>query len=307
MITWTLGVLGLMLLLFVLLSPLESLQWWVDRGEREVRRTFELEPPTATARTDADHYIVYLSGVGTIGGDALSRREEAWLDSLRDALPEARIIGDVFPYAVDNRGLLQRATVWLWSRLVRWRRGRWAWLIPALIEVRNIAQVLVYADPRYGPTYNVGLAQEIWRSLQRHGYVPGRGTPVTLVGFSGGAQVALGAGGLLAGLGVPISLVAVGGIFGDDPGLDRVRRVWQLTGTRDRLHHLGLIAFPGRWPTAPFSHWGRAKRDGRVTRLVIGDMAHTGADGYLGRRATGPDGRSHAETTRDAVVRIVRG
>lgn len=276
-------------------------------GEREVRQTFELEPPGNPPPAAAEHFLVYLSGVGTIGGDALSRREEAWLDSLRDALPEALVIGDVFPYAVDNRGLLQRATVWLWGRLERWRRGRWARLLPALIEIRNIAQVLVSADPRYGPTYNIGLAQEIWRSLQRHGYVPGGTTPVTLIGFSGGAQVALGAGGLLAGLGVPVSLIAVGGIFGDDPGLERLRRVWLLTGTRDRLQRLGVVAFPGRWPTAPLSHWGRAKREGRITRLVIGDMAHTGADGYLGRRASGSDGRSHAEATRDAVVRIIRG
>lgn len=306
MIAWTLAILGLLVVLFVLLSPLESLQWWVDRGEEEVRQTFELVPQEATVPTQAGHYVVYLSGVGTIGGDQLSRRESAWLASLAEVLPGSRIVSDVFPYAVDNRGLLQRATVWLWSRLHRWKRKGQALFLPMLIELRNVAQVLVSADPRYGPTYNIGLAQEIWRALQRQGYVPGSGTPVTLVGFSGGAQVALGSGWFLAGLGVPVSMISVGGIFGDDPGLDRVQHMWHLRGARDRLHLIGNIAFPGRWPTAPFSPWARAKRDGRVTKLQIGPMQHAGAGGYMGRRAIADGGRSHAEITRDAVARIIR-
>lgn len=306
MIWWILGIILLLLLLFVLLSPLESLSWWVEKGELEVRETFrEVEAPYV-ASDPGKHYLVYLSGVGTIGGDSLSKREEAWLQTLRDALPQSRVIGDVFPYSVDNRGLLQRATVWAWARLDRWRRKGRVALLPFLIEIRNIAQVLVSADPRYGPTYNVGLAQEIWRALQREGYQPGSGVPVTLIGFSGGAQVALGAGWYLAGLGVPTSLISLGGIFGDDPGLDRMQRIWHLTGSKDRLHHIGDIAFPGRWPTAPLSSWGRAKRQGRVINLRIGTMHHAGADGYLGRRSFSPDGRSHFQASADAVVAIIR-
>ena len=36
MIAWILGTLAIAALVFVLLSPLESLRWWADRGEREV-------------------------------------------------------------------------------------------------------------------------------------------------------------------------------------------------------------------------------------------------------------------------------
>src|SRR5699024_1791582 len=194
-ISWVFGILVLLLLLFVLLSPLESLRWWADKGEHEVKETFTRVPPdpAVTDATPARRFIVYLSGVGTIGGDQVSGREEAWLESLRAALPDVHVVSDVFPYAVDNRGLLQRTTVWLWSRLDRWRR-RSVRVVPWLINLRNIAQVLVSADPRYGPTHNIGLAQEVWRSLQRHGYLPGSGTPVTLIGFSGGGQMALGCG-----------------------------------------------------------------------------------------------------------------
>lgn len=306
MIAWTLGILGLLVFLFVLLSPLESLRWWADRGEKEVRHTFELVEPDDPPDDTFEYYVVYLSGVGTIGGDDLSRRELAWLDSIREALPEAQVIGDVFPYAVDNRGLLQRATEWAWSRLDRLRRRTSLALLPWLIEIRNVAQVLVSADPRYGPTYNIGLAQELWRSLQRHGYTPGSGKPVYLIGFSGGAQVALGASWFLTSLRIPITLISVGGIYGDDPGLDRIDHVWHLCGSKDRLQHLGTIAFPGRWFTAPLSHYGRAKRDGRITKLRIGHMHHAGAQGYMGRRAVDDRGRSHAEVSRDAVVDIIR-
>lgn len=306
MIGWTLGILFLLLLLFVLLSPLESLRWWADRGEREVRQTFELLPPEADAEDPAGRYVVYLSGVGVVGGDRLSAREEAWLEALREDLPEVRVVSDVFPYAVDNRGLLQRTTVWLWSRLDRWRRAGSIKFVPLLINIRNIAKVLVSADPRYGPTLNIGLAQEIWWSLQRHGYVPGTNTPVTIVGFSGGGQMALGAGWFLSGLGVPVSVISVGGIFGDDPGLDRISHLWHLRGGKDHIQHLGTIAFPGRWATAPLSPWGRATREGRITTRVIGPMKHDGPRGYFGRRAFGADGRNHSDLTRAAVSDIIR-
>ena len=306
MIAWMLLTVVVLVVSFVLLSPLESLTWWTRRGEREVRETFALVRPGQTVAPSAAHYVVYLSGVGTVGGE-LSRRERAWIDRLRERVPDVRVVDDVFPYAVNNRGLLQRTTAWLWSTLDGWRRGRWPLLLPLLIELRNIAQVLVSADPRYGPTFNIGLAQEIWRSLQRQGYAPGSGVRVTLIGFSGGAQMALGAGWFLDRLGVPVALVSVGGIFGDDPGLDRMGHVWHLVGSRDRLRHLGTVAFPGRWPTAPLSPYGRARRDGRLTEHVVGTMHHAGAAGYLGRRHFGPDGRSNAETTLDAVVALLEG
>ncbi|MFT3886820.1 MAG: hypothetical protein QM713_01465 [Arachnia sp.] len=306
MIQWVFGILAVALLVFVLLSPLESLRWWADRGEREVRDTFELLPGEARATTDSHRFLVYLSGVGVLGGDGLSGREIAWLDAVAAETPDVTIVADVFPYSVDNSGLLQRATVWLWGALDRARQRRFSGPLHLLINLRNILQVLVSSDPRYGPTQSIGLAQEIWRSLQRHGYEPGSGDPVYLVGFSGGAQMALGAGWFLGGIGVPVSLISIGGVFGDDPGLDHMGHVWHLVGSRDRMNRLGDVVFPGRWPTAPLSTWGRAKREGRVTRRVIGPMQHDGARAYFGRRAIAPDGRTHAEITRDAVVAILR-
>ncbi len=291
--------------LFVLLSPLESLDWWASRGERQVR---DMLGHGLVARPDgprpAAHYMVYLSGVGTLGGE-LSRREQAFLDALEERLPNSRVVGDIFPYSVENLALMQRTTAWIWGFLERMREVHFPRLLPMLINLRNIAQVLVSADPRYGPTFNVGLAREIAEALVRQGYRPGSGQPITLLGFSGGAQMAVGAAWFLDKLGIPVDVISLGGIFGDDPGLDRVRRLTHLTGEADRAHWLGVIAFPGRWPTAPLSYYGRAKRQGRIVRRSIGPITHGGERGYLARRAHVPDGRSHAEVTLDAVVQAI--
>lgn len=295
----------LVVVLFVLLSPLESLNWWADRGEREVAHTMEQLALEPSSEASSEHYLVYLSGVGTLGGE-LSRREQAWLDELGRRMPGVRIVDDVFPYAVNNQGLLQRTTAWLWGALDKLRRGRFPLMLPMLINLRNVAQVLVSADPRYGPTFNIGLAQEIWRSLQRKGYVRGSGVPVTLIGFSGGAQMALGAGWFLDRFGIPVNLISIGGIFGDDPGLDKMQHVWHLTGTGDRLHYIGNVAFPGRWVTAPLSPYGRIRRSDRFEHRTIGPMEHAGAKGYLGRREHGPDGRSYAQITTDEICGIIQ-
>ncbi|MEZ5086078.1 MAG: hypothetical protein R2722_07450 [Tessaracoccus sp.] len=303
--SWILTTIVLVVVGFVLVSPLESLRWWSNKGQQEVRSSFEILPPTSPSDTAVTRFAVYLSGIGVIAGDELSGREEAFLRSLERDVPGLLVVDDVFPYAVDNRGLTQRATMWLWRRLDRMRR-RWAFNpLPFLIQLRNVSHVLVSADRRYGPTHSIGLAQEIWRSLQRHGYRPGSGVPVTIIGYSGGGQMGLGAGWFLAGLGIPVSLISIGGVFGDDPGLDRMDHVWDFYGSKDKTRWLGPIAFPGRWPTAPLSRWGRAKHEGRVSQRVIGAMKHDGPDAYFGRRGTGADGRSHADVTREAVLDVL--
>ncbi len=67
--------LGLVVFLIVaLLSPFESMKWWAgwtEHGldpepEPETLASFELLPG---ARTDADHHVVYLTGIGGFGGD----------------------------------------------------------------------------------------------------------------------------------------------------------------------------------------------------------------------------------------------
>ena len=68
-------------------------------------------------------FVVFLSGIGSISGDELLPSETAFLDRLQAALPEARIVRDVFPYAPSGRPLVtgQRVFTWLWRRVLDWR------------------------------------------------------------------------------------------------------------------------------------------------------------------------------------------
>lgn len=310
MLVWILGTVGGLLLLFALLSPLESLRWWSTRGATEMRRTYELLEQSPSARPAGEQpprYVVYMSGVGMIDGHTLSARERAFCDNLAAALPGVPVIAEVFPYAVDNRSLVQRATAWLWGRLVRLRKARRESIAPNLINLRNTLQVMVSADPRYGPTLNAGLAQEIWRALLRHGYTPGCGVPVTLIGYSGGAQMALGASTMLTLLGVEVSVMSIGGVFGDDPGLDHITHLWDVRGTRDTLRKVGPAAFPGRWPTSRGSTWHRAVEDGRVTILDGGPVVHEGRGSYFEARVAGSDGVMPADRLLVHVVGALGG
>ncbi len=293
-VVWLAGVLLSLAVAFALLAPLESLRWWSSQGAIEARRTLALTAAPPAVRTPPpgapSRYVVYLSGIGVVEGEGMSRREQAFWNRVAAELPDVEVIADVFPYAANDRSLLQRATSWLWSWLVRRRRVRRESLAPYLINFRNVLQVLVSADPRYGPTFNAGLGLAAWDSLLERGYVPGSGVPVTLVGFSGGGQMAVGASSMLAALGVPVSVVSIGGVFGADPGFEHVQHFWDIRGSRDRLRLLGPIAFPGRWPITPSSPWHHAVDDGRVTVLDGGPVVHEGRGGYFEARTPGPDG-----------------
>lgn len=306
MIPMLLAGLVALLLAFAFLAPLESMRWWARRGDDSVLGELtraEIEPDGVTPLSPQPRrFVVYLSGIGAVDGTTSSRREQAVLDAIAERLPDVAITADVFPYAVDNRGLTQRASTWFWSRLARLQRIPVANVASYLINLRNALRVLVSADPRYGPTYNLAVAQEIAESLTRHGYDWDERPPVTVIGYSGGGQIALGCCWYLAALGVPVSVISIGGVLSDDPALQRVQHVWHLYGERDRTHVLGPLVFPGRWPTAPLSDWHRAKQAGRITLRTIGPMRHMGGRDYFDRHHTDEAGVSYRQLTVDALV-----
>lgn len=325
MIGWLIGVAVALLLVFALLAPLESLRWWsrrqdapllaelVHSEEDEREQVHEpgpdgLDEPGGRDERRDDHrvvppprrFVIYLSGIGAVDGRTDSRRERAVLTALAESMPDVVVAADVFPYAVENRGLTERASTWFWSVLQRLQRVPVARIVSNLINLRNAFRVLVSADPRYGPTFNLAVAQEVAASLSRHGYDWHAPVPVTLVGYSGGGQIALGASWYLAGTGVPVSVISIGGVLSDDPALDRIEHLWHFYGARDRMHRLGDLLFPGRWPTAPLSTWYGALREGRITRKCIGRMRHMGGRDYFDRHAS-DGGANYRELTITAL------
>lgn len=305
MIGTVLGIIALLVFVFAMLAPLESLQWWSRQGQIQSRALLKLPPAAVPGTTAHSRYVIYMSGIGVIDGTRNAGAEQRAMAELRRRLPHVCIIDDVFPYAPENQGLLQRTTSWLWDRLDRIRRKRRMLALYYLINIRNFMQMLVSADHRYGPTYNLGVAQGILDALCREGWDPRDPAPVTMIGYSGGAQVCVGAAWYLGSLGIEVNVIGIGGVFGDDPGLDQAGRLWQLTGSRDNLWKYGGWLFPGRWPTAPLSTWGRMVRENRYEHLTIGPMTHDGKGSYFDFRAKADDGRTHQQITTDVLEQLL--
>lgn len=221
---------------------------------------------------------------------------------------------EVFPYSVTNRALTGErvfARVWRWSLAAKLSGRRLAQVAGFLINVRNLWQVLVSADRRYGPFYSRGTAELIVRALRRRGLPideAATGTRIVLVGYSGGAQVAAGAAPFVRGrTGAEVIVVSLGGVLAADPGLLEADRVWHLIGRADRVQRITSWLFPGRWRLLSWSPWNAARRRGRLRTVEIGPCDHTGVGGYLDEEALVADGRSHLGVTVDVLAAIADG
>ena len=286
------------------LAPLEALGWWAG-WFREVDAPDEVVQGEVSSPSSAEHYLVFLAGIDSISGDAYAPHEVAFMARLKERLPDTEIV-TLYPYSVTNRPLTGERTfarVWRWV-LKRKLSGGAA--VGFLINLRNVWQVVVSADRRYGPVYNEGSAELIVRALEQRGYVWESGTPVTLLGYSGGGQIACGAASHLKDLlGAPLRVISLGGVMSSDPGVLSVEHLYHLYGERDGVQRLGAVFFPGRWALAANSAWNRAKAKNLITFVPLGPCKHTGPEGYMDADAFLSDGRSYLEGTLDTIVRIV--
>ncbi len=349
-----LGVVLVAILVFGALAPLETLGWWAGWFGRPREAT---EPRFEDDSTrGAQHYLVFLSSIHSVAGAAFARREIDLLERLREQLPAVEVL-EVFPYSVTNRALTgQRAFAWFWRWALSMKLSNraLAGLAGSVINLRNLWQVAVSADRRYGPLYNHGSADLIVDALLHRGYDlqrvaysltnppesphgDQRGVrldpvepffgmplwtadsiivkpavnacaPITLVGYSGGGQIAVGAAGHLKELiDADVSVIALGGLLSADPGLDAVQRLYYLAGRKDRIHRFGTLLFPGRWPVFSYSSWNQAKAQGRVRIVDMGPVDHTGRGGYLDNMAILPDGRSHLQQTVEVIAGFIQG
>ena len=216
------------------------------------------------------------------------------------------IVRDVFPYSVRGVGLTgARVFARFWQMLDR-RRMAGDQLLTSLINLRNVFQVAVAADPRYGPIFSSGVAQVIAEKSIAAGFR--RGGPLTLVllGYSGGAQVAVGAAPFLRELlNAPVHVISLGGVLDSDPGLRVVSRMDHLVGEKDFMERVGRIVYPGRWPIVRQSAWNIARREGVVRVQHLAGMTHNTPGGYMDPQARTSDGQLNPEVTARAIADIV--
>lgn len=300
-----------LLVISAVMAPIESLGWyagWFGEHEappdvQEVKQSRISDPPASPA----GHFVIYLSGIGAITSDAVPEEEIIFLDAFEPRLTDTLLIRDVFPYAVTSAGLTGErffAGVWRWLEQRRLQNPNA--VLANLVNIRNMLQVAVAADQRYGPIYSLGVAQEMVRHLVRHGYVIGSGKPVTLIGWSGGGQVALGSAGFLDSMiHAPIRVISVGGVMASDPGLDHIVHLYHFYGDKDPVQGLGAKAFPGRWKSSVTSPWNRALSQGRITLTSLGPYSHNGKGNYFDMKHTLPDGRTYGEKTMEELIRVL--
>jgi len=295
------------LLVWAALSPFATLGWWAGWfGEKIYVDDLPSDGLVRAVRPGARSYILFLSGIGRVSGETFSRREQGFLQRLATALPDAVLIYYIFPYSVNNLALTGQpvfARFWRWALRAKVDGPTLAGYI---INIRNIIQVLISADKRYGPIYNQAMAEVLLHGLLRYNYDINSNTPVFIIGYSGSGQIAVGAVTYLRELiNAPVYVISLGGIFSSDPGLLAVGHMYHLYGTEDWPHRLGLIA-PGRWPFFATSEWNRARRQGLITLVNVGPMRHTSAGGYLDIKSFLPSGVSYLDHTVTVMRDIVR-
>lgn len=297
-----LGALMIVIILaFAVVAPFEALKWW----SRDIDLTLP-EFPAPRGGEKKGCYVVYLTGIGG-SGETLARREFGFVDRVAERVPEAVMVTDVFPFSVTNNPLTgERPLAWFWAAMHKARLKAKSLFFEFWIGAKNVCQVAVCSDPRYGPIYNLGIAKEVYQALLNHGYDPRSQVPIYLVGYSGGAQVAVGAACYLTRLRSKVTVIMIGGVFSSIPGLLLADHVHCLVGSKDRTVWLGPLLFPGRWPVAARSAWNKAKRRGKVSVVDMGPMIHSGRGDYFTQSVSLENGRTYADYTADTVAEIIR-
>jgi hypothetical protein len=304
---WTLIVVALAgVVLIGLLAPIESLHWW----SAQPASPEDVVAAPVTGGADGprpDPVIVYLSGIGSISGDELLDEEAVFLDRLAPLVPGAVIVRNVFPYSVAGVGLTgARVFSRFWQMLDRMRLNGDA-LLSSLINLRNVFQVAVAADPRYGPIFSFGVAQVITREAVAAGFEPHGSQQLILLGYSGGAQVAVGVAPFLREMiGTAPHIISLGGVLDSDPGMRAVARMDHLVGDKDIMEKIGQVVYPGRWPMAKASAWNAARREGVLHIHHLPGMAHNTPGGYMDPNAHTQSGQLFPDLTAAAIIDVVQ-
>jgi hypothetical protein len=300
-----------------LLAPLEALGWWagwynddLDTAKSTAVASMSANQPDRIPPSDPPaRYVVYVDGVGQSGEEYTPDVVE-FVQALQAVLPEEmEFVQGLMMYSVFNRPLNQnRPLAWIW-RLADTRRWQNPTaLLGLMVNLRNAWIVAVSADKRYGPIYNQGIAQVLYNGLVRHGYQPDEGVPITLIGYSGGAQMSVAAAPYLKQvLDGEIEVISLGGVMSANNNFLKLGQLYHLVGEQDGVARLGSILFPGRWRLFPLSYWNRAKRKGKISQISLGPMAHQVPGGMMDPNAKLPSGESNLQRTISVVLSILEG
>jgi hypothetical protein len=230
-------------------------------------------------------FVVYLDGIHQTEQDH-PPRVAGLLDELARGLPrDTSLMRGLEAYTVRQGGLVEDSgSQWFWSEVFRLQNQHpdplIRFLSAFLVQANNVIKVGISSDRRYGPIHNYELALKIATRLEELGFRPAAGSDLVLLGYSGGAEMAMGTADYLRRLcRTPVRIVTFCGVFGGNHRLAGVEGIVTIVGGRDPVAAFGNIAYPGRLPLLVFSSWNRAVSKGAVQRRVIEGMNHNGPRG----------------------------
>ena len=292
------------------MAPFETLGWWAGWFGDKIDTSDEANPPSGKkADSGVARYLLYLDGIAQSSGK-YTPDIETFLDALAPELPaNVRLVRGVMAYSVLNKPLDEDPIfAGMWKFIEQSRSRNLNSILGMIINLRNVLIVAVSADPRYGPMYNFGIARVMYKSLIANGYKKKSGVPVTLIGYSGGGQMACGSATYLKrALDAPVDVISLGGVIsGNDPILD-LEHLFHFVGDKDNVERIGPVMFSSRWKIAALSYWNRAKRLGSLTETSLGPVGHQVPGGMLDPVAKLPDGRTNLRQTLDYIEGIVEG
>ncbi len=282
-------VIGATLFISLITAPFEAMTWWsrwtTDPDDEPIDAQARIDSGRAADPADGDSVLhskavlFYVTGIGTMAGDYHPALEKNFLDALKRALPDVTVIDNFFPYSPAGIPLNgQRIFARFWRFLGRHR----ALVTKTLIRLRNMFQVLVAADGRYGPIYSAGTYRTMHEKLLSRGYTADSIQPIILLGYSGGAEISLGAAPFLqSAYHGRLTLLSLGGVLSSHAGLAALDRLVHIEGTADRVSRISGIFFVHRWRLFGSSYWNLSRKQGKFTKIAMPGIAHNGPGGYL--------------------------
>lgn len=279
---------GLLLLVLVPAAGIYSLvsefafwEGWLEG----LPRAEQLFSGRGTAGGQHRCYLVYLDGIHQLERDH-PPRVTAFLEALQNQLCEdTLLVRGLETYTVLPVALAEDAgSAWFWKRLFALQEHHpnpCVQLLAAFfVQANNVIKVGISSDRRYGPILNYELALKISLRLAEVGFRPGGDSRIVLLGYSGGAEMAMGVADYLQRISLaPVSIISFCGVFSGNQIVSSVAGITTIVGSRDPVAAFGRIAYPGRSPLLPLSNWNKALARGAIDRREIAGMNHNGSNG----------------------------
>ena len=231
------------------------------------------------------HFLVYLDGIHQ-SEESHPPRVQEFLNCLESEIAnDSLLVKGIEAYTITDVGLRAASySRWFWQRLFALQEhhaNAFVQFVCAFcIQANNVIKVGISSDRRYGPVMNYELALKIARRLEQLDFHPSHAFRVVLVGYSGGAEMAIGTAEILQKLCFsPVQVITVCGVFSGNAALESIQDVAMVVGSKDPVAAFGRLAYPGRLSLLPLTNWNRWQRSHSLHRYQIDRMSHNGSSG----------------------------